>query len=388
MEAHKFPAHFFLLYILFYSGQAMYGVYFNLYLSNIGFSNTMIGFLTALSTLLLLMAQPFWGVMSDRAKKKNTILKLLFLLSGLSALLYYRSTDYLYVVIINLIFTMFYSTLVPLQDNITLEYLAGTRWDFGKIRMGGTIGYAITAVTAGILIKNRYSHIFWVVSLSMLLCFILMFIIPRVPGFRTRTEKAPFSAIIKNKMFMCLIGFNLTYSLGVSFFYTYYPIYFESIGGSSSFIGMLMFTCAIAEVPFLLVIDKILKKFGIIKLLVSAAMVSSLRWFLMYFLTNPVLIIIINLLHGFSFSSFTYCLVTYINESVPKSLRATGQTFNAMVSTFFSKVVFVFLGGVASDIFGINKIMLLSSVITFLASIIFGLLLRKLKENREVSTAS
>ena len=137
-----------------------------------------------------------------------------------------------------------------------------------------------------------------------------------------------------------------------------------------------------------MVIDKILKKFGIIKLLVSAAMVSSLRWFLMYFLTNPVLIIIINLLHGFSFSSFTYCLVTYINESVPKSLRATGQTFNAMVSTFFSKVVFVFLGGVASDIFGINKIMLLSSVITFLASIIFGLLLRKLKENREVSTAS
>ena len=136
MEAHKFPAHFFLLYILFYSGQAMYGVYFNLYLSNIGFSNTMIGLLTALSTLLLLMAQPFWGVMSDRAKKKNTILKLLFLLSGLSALLYYRSTDYLYVVIINLIFTMFYSTLVPLQDNITLEYLAGTRWDFGKIRMG------------------------------------------------------------------------------------------------------------------------------------------------------------------------------------------------------------------------------------------------------------
>ena len=60
MEAHKFPAHFFLLYILFYSGQAMYGVYFNLYLSNIGFSNTMIGLLTALSTLLLLIAQPFW----------------------------------------------------------------------------------------------------------------------------------------------------------------------------------------------------------------------------------------------------------------------------------------------------------------------------------------
>ena len=209
----------------------MYGVYFNLYLSNIGFSNTMIGFLTALSTLLLLMAQPFWGVMSDRAKKKNTILKLLFLLSGLSALLYYRSTDYLYVVIINLIFTMFYSTLVPLQDNITLEYLAGTRWDFGKIRMWGDYRLCYHCRNSRNPDERTGTPYILGCFAFYAACFILMFIIPRVPGFRTRTEKAPFSAI-KNKMFMCLIGFNLTYSLGVSFFYTYYPIYFESIGAA------------------------------------------------------------------------------------------------------------------------------------------------------------
>ena len=45
MEAHKFPAIFLLTLHFVYSGQAMYGVYFNLYLSNIGFSNTMIGLL-------------------------------------------------------------------------------------------------------------------------------------------------------------------------------------------------------------------------------------------------------------------------------------------------------------------------------------------------------
>lgn len=388
MDADKFPTRFFLLYILFYSGQAMYGVYFNLYLSNIGFSNTMVGLLAALSTLVLMVAQPFWGIMSDRAQKKNTILKILYVLAALSAIMYYQSTNYLYVILISLIFTMFFSSITPLQDNITLEYLSEKKWDFGQIRMGGTIGYAITVVVSGVMIRNRYSQIFWVISLFLLLCFFMMLTLPPVPGFRTRTEKAPFSAIIKNKMFMCLIAFNLAYSLGVNFFYTYYPIYFESIGGNSSFIGVLMFTCAIAEVPFLLIIDKILKKFGIIKLLVAAAVVSSLRWFLMYFLTNPILIIITNLLHGFSFSSFTYCMVTYINKSVPKSLRATGQTFNTMVSAFFSKVVFGFLGGVASDIFGTNKLMLISSIITLLASVVFGLLLTKLQEKENAIAVS
>ena len=383
MEQHKFPLSFFLLYVLFYSGQAMYSVYFNLYLSGIGFSNTMIGLLTALSTLMLLIVQPFWGIISDRVKSKNTVLKILFLLTALLGLMYYGSADYLYVVIISLVFTVFYSPLVPLQDNLALEYLEDKRWDFGKIRMGGTVGYAVTVITAGILLKNQYSHIFLVISLFMLLCFIQTFLIQPVPGFRTKTEKARINAILKNKTLLCLIGFNLAYSLGVSFFYTFYPVYFESIGGDSSYIGMLIFTCTVAEIPFLLIIDRILKKFGIIKLLVAAAVVSALRWLFLYFLTNPVLIILVNLLHGFSFSSFTYCIVTYINENVPKSLRATGQTFNTTISAFFSKVVFSFLGGAASDIFGANKIMLVSSLITFTAAVVFGVLLKKLGDKGE-----
>ncbi|AGC68042.1 major facilitator transporter [Thermoclostridium stercorarium subsp. stercorarium DSM 8532] len=388
MDASKFPTRFFLLYILYYSGQAVYSVYFNLYLSGIGFSNTMIGLLVSLSTLLLLIAQPFWGLMSDRAKYKNTVLTMLFLFSGLSALMYYFSTGYLYVIIISLFFTAFYSAVSPLQDNLTLEYLENKKWDFGKIRMGGTLGYSVAAVLSGIMLKGRYSNIFWIVSLFLLLCFALMFTIPSVPGGRRKNERVPVGCILKNKTLMCLIGFNLSYSLGLSFFYTYYPIYFESINGNSSYTGILIFTCAIAEIPFMMIIDKILKKFGMIKLLISAAAVSGIRWLLMYFLTNPVLIILANLMHGFSFTCFTYSILTYINVNTPKSLKATAQTLNSMVSAFFSKVVFGILGGVASDIFGINKIMLVSSVITFIATFIFGSLLIKLGEKNEAVTLS
>jgi len=384
MNTSGFPVHFFLLYVLYYSGQAIYSAYFNLYLSGIGFSNTMIGLTVSLSTLLLLMVQPFWGIISDRAKNKNSVLKILFLFSGLSAMMYYLSADYFYVIIISLVFTMFYAALTPLQDNTTLEYLKDKKWDFGKIRMGGTIGYAVAVAAAGIMIKSRYSSIFWLISLFLLLCFALMYIIPPVPGYRTRTEKASFSEILKNRMLMVLIGFNLVNSLGLSFFYTYYPVYFESsIGGDSSIIGVLMFTCAIAEIPFMLIIDNISRRFGIIKLLIAAAAVSGLRWFLMYLLTSPVLIVLANLLHGFSFTCFTYCILTYISENVPKSLRAAGQTFNTMVTAFFSKVIFGFLGGVASDIFGINRIMLVSSVISFLSAIVFGFWLIKLSKGNE-----
>jgi len=330
------------------------------------------------------MVQPFWGIISDRAKNKNSVLKILFLFSGLSAMMYYLSADYFYVIIISLVFTMFYAALTPLQDNTTLEYLKDKKWDFGKIRMGGTIGYAVAVAAAGIMIKSRYSSIFWLISLFLLLCFALMYIIPPVPGYRTRTEKASFSEILKNRMLMVLIGFNLVNSLGLSFFYTYYPVYFESsIGGDSSIIGVLMFTCAIAEIPFMLIIDNISRRFGIIKLLIAAAAVSGLRWFLMYLLTSPVLIVLANLLHGFSFTCFTYCILTYISENVPKSLRAAGQTFNTMVTAFFSKVIFGFLGGVASDIFGINRIMLVSSVISFLSAIVFGFWLIKLSKGNE-----
>jgi PPP family 3-phenylpropionic acid transporter len=262
---------------------------------------------------------------------------------------------------------------MPLQDNIMLESFEGGRWDFGQIRMGGTIGYCVTVLTIGFVLRNRYEQIFWMVSIILFLCFIVGIGLKPVRGYRSATQKTPFREVLKNKALLGMIAFNLIFNLGLNFFYNFYPIYYMSIGGDSSLIGTMMFACALTEIPSLLVVNKLVQRFGIRKILVMAGIFTSIRWFLLFVLRNPYLVIAASLLHGFSYTAFSYCIITYINKTVPKDLRATSQSANSMISAVMSRIVFGYIGGVANEIFGTNNIFLVAGIMMVLATVVFFL---------------
>jgi PPP family 3-phenylpropionic acid transporter len=81
---------FFALYYVFYAAQALYGTYMNLFLGSVGFSKTQIGLMVSLSTACLLITQPFWGILSDKARYKNTVVAVLMGMAGLFSLAFPR----------------------------------------------------------------------------------------------------------------------------------------------------------------------------------------------------------------------------------------------------------------------------------------------------------
>ncbi len=77
------------------SGQSIYNTYLNLYLSSEGLSDSQIGFyIISVSTLFILLAQLFWGWVSDRVKVKNRILELLYLATAVISLLFYVGSSF------------------------------------------------------------------------------------------------------------------------------------------------------------------------------------------------------------------------------------------------------------------------------------------------------
>lgn len=165
-----FPRRLFLLYVLFYAGQAIYNTYLNLYLSSVGLSDTQIGMAVSVSTAVLLAAQLGWGILSDRARSKNGVLMLLYGCMAVASLLFYLNTDFWFLLLAVTLFSAFINPIVPLQDNYTLECLEGSRWDYGQIRMGGTIGYSVTVLFIGLALQDSYRMIFWMVALCMTAC--------------------------------------------------------------------------------------------------------------------------------------------------------------------------------------------------------------------------
>lgn len=371
MKEDRFPIWIFTVYVAYFAGQAVYNTYLNLYLAEIGMSTTRIGLIISVSTAVLLLAQTAWGMISDRAGSKNSVLRFLYVMSAVSVLGFYLTESFIPVLWLVVLFSAFFVPIVPLNDNITLETLVTSKWDYGFIRMGGTIGYALTVLLIGFFLKDSYAPIFMIVAATMGVCLFASLKMPSVQGHGKREKRSSMKEVLADKTLGGLILFNLVYCMGNSFFYSFYPIRFTQIGGSSSQIGWMMFACAVAEIPFLMLMHRIVKKIGIRGVLTAAGVITCLRWLLIAFLRSPSAIIGINLLHGFCYTGITYCIIHFINRKVPKELRASSQVWNATMSTVFSKLIFGYLGGAAFDRLGADSLMLFSGASIGAATVIF-----------------
>ena len=289
MKKQKFPINLFLPYLGFYSAQAIFGTYLNLYLNDVGFSKTQMGMFTSLSTLLVLIVQPLWGYVSDRSKTKNRILNLLLIAGATTILGFYLNINYWWIMVVNCLFCVFYNPVPPLLDNLSLETLESSKsiFDFGHIRLGGTVGYAIGVLTAGQLMQNQYRRMFYMISLLLLCAFICLQFVPPVMGYRQKAKKSSFKELLSDKKIFCFIFMNFIFSLGTVIYYSYYPLYFTTIGGDSQKVGILMFVTAVSEVPFWLIAGRLTERFGYKKMMVVAAVVTGLRWTTLSIAMNP-----------------------------------------------------------------------------------------------------
>ncbi len=373
----SFPVRIFMVYVIFYAGQAMYNTYLNLFLNDSGFNMSAIGLVQSAATLALVLVQPLWGVLSDKSKSKNRIISLLALVTALVCLSFYAFRAALWLAFCVMLFTVFFNPIITLQDNYTLEYLEGRKWDFGHIRLGGTLGYAICAMLVGFVIGTNYGQIFWMMSIFFLAVCACYMTLPQVEGHRQKHEKVKYSILLKDRPLRWMLVFNVIYYLGTAFYFQFYPLYFRNeLGASTRLVGMLTFFSAMSEVPFFWFAHKLEKKFGVKRIMLFAGAATALRWFLLFFISEPVAVLFINMLSGCGYVGFSYCLIKYINDTVPKSMRATAQSLNAILGTIFSKILFAPLGGVLSDLLGIRVMLLTAGIVMLCGVTLFAIAFR------------
>lgn len=369
--------YFIIFYAVFFMGGAIYGTFVPVYLDYIGYSKSEIGILMSLGPFVAIIAQPFWGITSDRARSKNFVLQILFLASIFTMALFPLSRNFYYLIAVITLFTFFQTSTGPISDAITLEYLSETNKSFGPIRMAGTIGYAVMSIIAGWFAQGYIGSIFALNILVMFIAFMIVFKLPVVEGHQFGKERIPIWRLFSNRNLVLLMILNFLIQTTLGFYYTYFPIYFRQIGGSNKLLGLAYFISAMSEIPFLLYADKILKRIGTRWALIGASGVAALRWLIISFIPNAYLVLPFQLLHGLIFIVLYYSMATYINQEVPKELKASGQTVNNLIGMGISRIVGSLLGGFLSDLYGIKMVFLYNSVLAFCIALIFGYIFLK-----------
>ena len=122
------------------------------YLKGHGLSGIKIGFVLAITPILMFLIQPFYGMLADRLGYK----KCLILSSGLASIsyaLYLVDTSFIWIVFVTVFMSVFYNALQPILDSLSLRLAQNNpKFSYGTLRIAGAAGWAFTGIITGQLI--------------------------------------------------------------------------------------------------------------------------------------------------------------------------------------------------------------------------------------------
>jgi PPP family 3-phenylpropionic acid transporter len=255
------------------------------------------------------------------------------------------------------LFTVFQTSTFALSDAITLEELERhPRWSFGRIRMGGTFGFAFMAVVFGWIAKTHIGYMFVMYALVMAAAAAVLFRLPKVSGYQTAGNKMHMWVLLRNRKLVMVLVINLILQTTLGYYYSFFPVYLRNMGGDSSLLGWSMVISSFAEIPFLMFAQRIFNKFKITHILLISSLAAAARWFAFANTTNPYWTLPAHLFHGLMFIVLTVTLAMFINREVPKELKASGQTLAGLLNLGVARIIGSFVGGFASEAYGMRSV--------------------------------
>ncbi len=360
-----------------YIASSFYGPFQSAYFSSHGMSSVQIGVLMTVSPIASILIQPLWAMVSDRSGKRKAVLSLVVLGSGLSLLSFYLGSTFLTYFIASMLFAVFITSIVPLSDAIIIREANKINFDFATIRMGGTLGFSLTVVLAGRILKAFPDALFFMgfIGYLCLLIFVLRLkkdpVKSKEPAAQVEEEMSQKKArgilsIFHTKSILFVLAFALISQLGLSFYWSFLGVYLQDLGYGQTTLGWVNCISALSEVPTLLFINRLIRRFGSMKILFASCIILSIRIFMIATGSLPI-IIIAQLLHGTTYMTMYFSCAVYINEHVWQGKQSQGQSFLAIVQTGIGSIIGNIAGGFLVKQLGI------SSAYAFMASTIIAI---------------
>ncbi|MDT8860796.1 MFS transporter [Alkalihalobacillus sp. MEB130] len=337
---------------LFYAVYSIIIFFLPLYLRAKGLMTVEVGLVMATGALVSIFAQPFWGIISDRKKTVKRILLLIFFSAAIISIPLFLANNFLLILILMFIFMFFLSAAVPLTDSLTYRYAQIKRKNFGSIRSWGEIGVAVSALCVGLLIETigiRYLGFIYVT-----LVFILLGLTSLVSDVENKVEpvtKEKVLHLFTNTKVIWFLFLVLLIAIPHRMNDSLLAIYLADLGAKESHIGRAWTVATLCTVPVLTGMAYLIRRFNEFALFVIAGFMYSLRWILYSFATEPITLIIFQIMHSLTFPVVFVSAITYLVRIIPDELRATGQTMFAAIFGGVAGIIGSSVGGWIYDFY-------------------------------------
>ncbi|MFB3895621.1 MAG: MFS transporter [bacterium] len=360
-------------YFFFFISVATLAPYIYLYFKKIGLTGTEIGLIAAVGPLIVLIGQPLWGIIADKTQKARTVLSIAIFITMISSLFYLGFTTFWGLICVSIVYTLFNTPIIPLTDTVTLEFVSRHQLSYGKIRVWGSLGYAVLVIVIGKL--SQVFGLIWIFPIYafvMLIIFILSF---RLPKYKTHFEYhflGGISKLMKNNRYVLFLIAVFLLTATNSANVVYFGIFIDQLGGTTTLLGLAWMIAALSESFIFLFSHQILRRVSPLHCLILASAGAILRWFLYTIIRAPLVLVLLQPLHALSFGCYYLGSIHFVKQESPPGWMATGQTIFWAIGYGLSAIVGNFIGGLIYQKYNsVVAVYAISSVVALIAMILF-----------------
>lgn len=367
------------VYFIIFGSLASYYPFLTVYFGEKGLSYTQIGIAYAVNSLVAVISQPVWGYFTDKYSYKKKTIVISALGSAIAIYGFVFAKGFYFVTFSIILFMIFQSPVCSVSDAYCYEIIEQHRnIQYGRIRLYGSVGYAILALFLGELIKNTsINSTFVTYSIATVAGVIILLSIHfKDKQSESRLDFKDIGELFKNKRFAIFIISIVIINIALGVNGSYISILIEKTGGDVSKLGQLWFIVALSELPLLFIGNKLIKRYGELNIYMISLAIYILRYLLDSLAASYNAVILIQIMQSITFTLYLLSSLQYLNHIVPRKMRATGITIFSAIGTGIGGFIGNIGGGVLLEYISIFWLFRLLAVVS-LSSLVIAAVLKR-----------
>ena len=343
----------FSFYFLYFAAFASLLPFFVLFYQQLGFNGTQIGLLAGVPPLITIFCAPLGTSLADSTRRHKLIMGLGLFAAIVTVLLLSQTKSFMGVFILIALFNVFISPVGSLSDSGTMSMLGEERSMYGRVRMGGTIGWGLFAPIAGGMVQNYGLKIaFFVFSAIM---FLNLFVSQKF-NFSGAEAHEPKSGgirqLLTDRRWVVFLVFAFLGGIGVFSVAAYLYPYMAELGATETTMGIGLTIATLTEFPIFFFGNRLVKRFGSYGLFMIALVLIGVRSLLYGVADSPTMVLLVQVFSGMVFPAMWLAGVSYADENAPPGLKSTAQGVFGAMTFGFGSAVGGFIGGLLLESMG------------------------------------
>lgn len=349
-----------LCYFFFFASLGVAVPFLSPALLDAGYSKSEAGLIVAATYIFSVFVPIFGGRITDRFMTPDQMLRYAAWIMVLSASgLWWFSGERSFLFMFFLItYSAARSPMVPLQDALAMQVAKDNAATYGRMRMTGSLGFALASTGFGYVVGMRGISIFFLGLVVVCLCFAVQTLfLPRGERTHEKGSSSHFWRELGSNWWLWLSAMVLHWIAFGPFHYGY-TLLLEEQGVSPEASGWYWSMGIGAEVIMFLISGWFFARWRVRHLLMVALVCNLFRWLLVGIYPHPIVLLTTQILHGFGFGLFYAAAMSAIGKFSEGKNRASYQgLFSACVGGLGS-IIGSIMAGLLHDHMPMYQVML------------------------------